>query len=98
MIDILNNSMLSLFRRYGYRNFCHQVSLYTEYNNVIFFRVGDVLPHALYPEKETKAHCGLFGLAIYSGMVFQQSLFWIQRSLSKSERDKNQLRDTLLQK
>lgn len=69
MIDTLNNSMLS--RRYDYGNFCHQVSIYTEYNNVISFRVGDVLPRALYPEKEAKAHCYLFDLAIYSGMVFQ---------------------------
>ena len=71
MIDTPDTGMLSLLRRYGHRNVCHQVPLYTEYDNVIFFWIGDIFTYALYPEKEAKAHCGLFDLVVFGVMVFQ---------------------------
>ena len=71
MIDTPDTGMLSLFGKYGHRNVCHQVALYTEYDNVIFFRIGDVFSHSLYPEKEEKTHCGLFDLVVFGVMVFQ---------------------------
>ena len=77
MIDTSDSGMLSLVGRYGHRNVCHQIPLYTEYNHVIFFRIGDIFTDALYPEKEAKTHGGLFDLVVFGVMVFQQSLFWI---------------------
>ena len=95
MIDSPNNLVLFRIRGYGNRNIHYQVTLYTEYHHAIFFRTGDFPAHARYPEKEAKAHGGLFDMVVYSGMVFQQPFFRIQRSRSKPERDKNQLRNNL---